>query len=191
MGNRWKLLFRVSGLGKTRTRLSISSAQIPIIQLLGTCTLTSTLIPYLMVTPIRVWVRCKLRLSYTPVFGAHAAYRSAGPLAVDTQKPLEELGTEAPYSEHFRDKTIAWDGAERSCLTRLEKIREQKAKMAPRGASPKSGTRPTTTRTEATSSEAPGGLGGDDAGHGSGRRPHYYASAPETKDAQSRGDPRA
>ena len=85
---------------------------------------------------------CGMRLSYTPVFGGHGIYRKAGPIPEDTKVQVEALGEQAPYSDYLKDRTIAMDAAERSCLKRLEKIRADKEKLAPRGARPKAGTTP-------------------------------------------------
>lgn len=75
------------------------------------------------------WVtcqRCKLRLSYTPAYGAHAMTRSPGPLPADTSKKVTELGTEAAYHPEMRDKTIAYSAAESSLLDRLDHVRRLK-----------------------------------------------------------------
>ena len=75
------------------------------------------------------WVtcqRCKLRLSYTPTFGAHGMTRSPGPLPPDTSKMVEKLGPEAAYHPEMRDKTIAYTAAEESLVAKLENVRRLK-----------------------------------------------------------------
>ena len=71
--------------------------------------------------------RCKMRLSYTPTWGAHALTRKAGALPADVETQVTHLGNEAPYSLKLRDKDIGLDGAEKSCLNQLEKVKAQKA----------------------------------------------------------------
>lgn len=71
--------------------------------------------------------RCKLRLSYTPSWGAHALTRKPGALPADVEKQVDELQENAAYRLKLRDKDIGLDGAEKSCLNQLEKIKAQKA----------------------------------------------------------------
>ena len=68
-----------------------------------------------------------MRLSYTPAWGAHALTRKPGALPADVEKQVGELQEEAAYSLKLRDKDIGLDGAEKSCLSQLEKIQAQKA----------------------------------------------------------------
>ena len=72
---------------------------------------------------------CKLRLSYTPRFGAHALYRAAGALPADVQTKVREMGNDAAHSPELKDGNIALDGAEQSALRQLTKIREKKEAM--------------------------------------------------------------
>ena len=85
----------------------------------------------------RACERCRLRLLYVPAWGAHARYRSAGPLPQDTHETLNRqegegtLGSAAAAPE-LRTKEVALEGAERSALEQLERIRAQrKGKAAP------------------------------------------------------------
>lgn len=59
-------------------------------------------------------------------WGAHALTRQAGALPVDVERQLDSLKEKAPYSDLLRNHEIGLDGAERSCLDRLEKIRHRK-----------------------------------------------------------------
>ena len=64
---------------------------------------------------------------YTPTFGAHALTRKPGALLADVEQQVKELGNEAAYDSKLRDKDIGLDAAERSCLEKLDKIKQQKA----------------------------------------------------------------
>ncbi|CAK9012642.1 Retrovirus-related Pol polyprotein from transposon RE1 (Retro element 1) (AtRE1) [Includes: Protease RE1 [Durusdinium trenchii] len=64
---------------------------------------------------------CMLRLEYIPAYGAHAKYRSAGPLSADTKDQLIEKDPSV-----LRTAEVALDGAERSLHRRLETIQKQK-----------------------------------------------------------------
>ena len=68
-----------------------------------------------------------MRLSYTPSWGAHALTRKPGALPADVEKQVDELQENAAYRLKLRDKDIGLDGAEKSCLNQLEKIKAQKA----------------------------------------------------------------
>lgn len=70
--------------------------------------------------------RCKLRLSYTPAYGAHGLTRSPGPLPQDAAAQVEALGSAAPHNPNMRDKTIAYTGAENSLLKKLDHVRKLK-----------------------------------------------------------------
>ena len=48
-------------------------------------------------------------------------------LAADVEKQVDELQENAAYRLKLRDKDIGLDGAEKSCLNQLEKIKAQKA----------------------------------------------------------------
>ncbi|CAK9003098.1 Gag-Pol polyprotein, partial [Durusdinium trenchii] len=70
---------------------------------------------------------CMLRLEYTPAYGAHAKYRSAGPLSTDTKDQLIEKANEIEKDPSvLRTAEVALDGAERSLHRRLETIQKQK-----------------------------------------------------------------
>ena len=76
------------------------------------------------------WVgceRCLLRLSYTPAYGATGVHRSAGPIPEDTKKQVEELKEAAPFNPLLKTQAIALEGAERSLLNKLDKIRAKKS----------------------------------------------------------------
>lgn len=72
---------------------------------------------------------CRLRLLYVPRYGAHAMTRSPGPLPSDVAHVIQTT----PENEikanpsMLKDKTIGLEGAEKSCLTQLQKIRAKKA----------------------------------------------------------------
>ena len=70
--------------------------------------------------------KCKLRLSYTPAYGATGTHRAPGPLPVDTKKVVEKLGPAAPYNKELKDPAIGLEGAEQSLLSRLEVIQARK-----------------------------------------------------------------
>lgn len=73
---------------------------------------------------------CKLRLEYVPAFGAPGCYRQSGALPSDVDSQTQQHGEEAvKRSPLLKDKKIAYDGAEKSCLTQLEHIRRQKEKL--------------------------------------------------------------
>ena len=77
------------------------------------------------------WVvceKCRLRLSYTPAFGAHARFRQAGPLPADVETVLTKGVTVA---EELDSTQVALAGAEESLEKRLSQIREARAKAAP------------------------------------------------------------
>ncbi|CAE7569752.1 unnamed protein product [Symbiodinium microadriaticum] len=86
---------------------------------------------------------CGMRLSYTPVFGGHGIYQSSTARR-DRFRIIPRFKWRLSANKHrtAKDRTIAMDAAERSCLKRLEKIRADKEKLAPRGARPKAGTTP-------------------------------------------------
>eukprot|EP00913_Durusdinium_trenchii_P011815 g11097.t1 len=70
---------------------------------------------------------CMLRLEYIPAYGAHAKYRSAGPLSTDTKDQLIEKANEIEKDPSvLRTAEVALDGAERSLHRRLETIQKQK-----------------------------------------------------------------
>ncbi|CAJ1438580.1 unnamed protein product [Effrenium voratum] len=71
---------------------------------------------------------CKLRLSYTAAYGAHAMNRQAGPFPSDTKEVVESLGNEAAHNPLLKNQAICLEGAERSLMKRLEVIKAQKAK---------------------------------------------------------------
>ena len=56
--------------------------------------------------------RCKLRLSYTPAFGATGSSRSPGPIPQDTSSVVADLGEQAAYHPKLRDPVIGLEGAE-------------------------------------------------------------------------------
>jgi hypothetical protein len=73
------------------------------------------------------WVvceKCRLRLSYTPAFGAHARFRQAGPLPADVETVMTKGVTVAEELDSLA-------GAEESLEKRLVQIREARAKAAP------------------------------------------------------------
>lgn len=70
--------------------------------------------------------RCKLRLSYTPAFGATGSSRSPGPIPQDTNAVVSELKDQAPYNPKLKDPVIGLDGAEKSLMNQLDRIREKK-----------------------------------------------------------------
>lgn len=75
------------------------------------------------------WVgclRCKLRLSYTPAYGATGLSRSPGPLPEDTNQVTTDLGVAAPYNPLLKNQAIGLIGAEKSLEARLENIRARK-----------------------------------------------------------------
>ena len=77
------------------------------------------------------WVvceKCRLRLSYTPAFGAHARFRQAGPLPADVETVMEKGVT---VVEELDSTQIALAGAEESLEKRLTQIREARAKATP------------------------------------------------------------
>ena len=71
---------------------------------------------------------CKLRLSYTAAYGAHAMNRQAGPFPSDAKEVVESLGNEAAHNPLLKSQAICLEGAERSLMKRLEVIKAQKAK---------------------------------------------------------------
>lgn len=70
---------------------------------------------------------CNLRLAYIPTWGSKGTHRSPGPLPRDTSEVLEQHPQATP--EELTTQAIGLSGAETSALRRLEKIREEKAKM--------------------------------------------------------------
>ena len=78
--------------------------------------------------------KCQIRLSYTPVYGAHGIYRQAGPLPADvttvTSRIIEEgdVDNKNVTKEDLQMRNIALEGAERSMERRLAEIRRQRQK---------------------------------------------------------------
>lgn len=72
---------------------------------------------------------CRLRLLYVPRYGAHAMTRSPGPLPADVTHVIQATPENEIKANPslLKDKTIGLEGAEKSCLTQLEKIRAKKA----------------------------------------------------------------
>ena len=69
-------------------------------------------------------------------------YRSPGPLPQDVVTQIDTHGQDqVKNSELFKDKTIAYAGAEKSCLDQLAKIRAQQEKMSPKKPAVKTETR--------------------------------------------------
>ena len=62
---------------------------------------------------------CKVRLEYTPAFGATGHHRQAGPLNNDTVETLRRGGT----GKELKGKTVAIEGAERSLELRLAQVK--------------------------------------------------------------------
>ena len=62
---------------------------------------------------------CKVRLEYTPAFGATGHHRQAGPLNNDTAETLRRGGT----GKELKAKTVAIEGAERSLELRLAQVK--------------------------------------------------------------------
>ena len=82
--------------------------------------------------------QCKIRLSYTPAYGAHGMTRKAGPLTADTEKALEKIPqNEQKGSMGLRDQKISLDGAETSLLRRLEQVQRQKKDWVDKHPEPK------------------------------------------------------
>ncbi|CAK9116829.1 unnamed protein product, partial [Durusdinium trenchii] len=70
---------------------------------------------------------CRLRLSYTPAYGAHGLTRAAGPLAKDVERQLEKVpANEQKNSIHLKDTKIGLDGAEESLLQKLDEVQQKK-----------------------------------------------------------------
>lgn len=67
-----------------------------------------------------------MRLSYTPTYGSHALTRKAGAWPADVEQQVKDLGNEAAYDSKLRDKDTGLDAAERSCMAKLDKIKQQK-----------------------------------------------------------------
>jgi hypothetical protein len=72
--------------------------------------------------------KCRLRLSYTPAFGAHAKHRQAGPLPADV-KTVQDKGVTSV--EELNSAEVALAGAEASLEKRLGQIRAARAKTRP------------------------------------------------------------
>lgn len=87
-----------------------------------------------------IWARCetcRLRISYTPAFGATALRRQAGPLLADvntTPKDLEpkKMKEDPMYREQLNPKSVGYKGAEESLHRRLKEIEDSKKKNPPR-----------------------------------------------------------
>ena len=92
---------------------------------------------------------CKLRLSYTPAFGATGLHRQAGPIPEDTRRQVEELKEKAPYNPLLRTQAVGLDGAERSLMSKLDNIRARKAAAgyAPRSPDSNETTAPSSNQT--------------------------------------------
>ncbi|CAE7943401.1 RE2 [Symbiodinium necroappetens] len=108
----------------------------------------------------RVCEKCRLRLAYAPAWGAHGHFRQAGPLNADVKKVVMEVAEKEKAGETVdRDvlnaKNVALDGAEKSLIDKLSKVRAEKEKnlAKSKGAQAKSKAAPPSVTT--TSSEAP------------------------------------
>lgn len=77
--------------------------------------------------------KCKLRLSYTPAFGATGSSRAAGPIPQDTNLVVQELGEQAAYHPKLKDPVIGLEGAEKSLMSQLDRIRARKDGYLPQG----------------------------------------------------------
>lgn len=81
---------------------------------------------------------CQVRLMYLPAIGAPAVYRSAGPVAADVQKHLDQLSTnDVPNPKDLGTKALGYAAAEASTLRHLEHIRSQQAKLKKESGAPK------------------------------------------------------
>lgn len=76
---------------------------------------------------------CRLRIQYTPAYGAKATYRQAGPLAPDTDVALRQVGNavedDVEARENLNSKVISVNGAQESLKNKMKKLEEEKAKL--------------------------------------------------------------
>ncbi|CAK9043452.1 unnamed protein product [Durusdinium trenchii] len=77
---------------------------------------------------------CRLRISYTPAFGATALRRQAGPLPADVTTTIEQLEPQKIKEDpmQLNAKSVGYKGAEDSLHRRLKEIEESKKKNPPR-----------------------------------------------------------
>ena len=73
---------------------------------------------------------CKLRIMYTPRWGATGSYRSAGPLAQDVEDKLKKKDPNDIHPSELKTKTLGLEAAEQSAMKQLEHIQKQKATLA-------------------------------------------------------------
>ena len=108
--------------------------------------------------------QCMLRLEYIPAFGAHARYRSAGPLSEDTKVQLEEKANEIKENpDVLKTANVALDGAGRSMLRRsMETIRSQKEALKKKGKEESTQAVKTTTTTAKKASKRSGAQGAEE-----------------------------
>ncbi|CAE7314903.1 unnamed protein product, partial [Symbiodinium sp. CCMP2456] len=99
----------------------------------------------------RVCERCRLRVAYAPAWGAHGHFRQAGPLNADVKKVVLEVTEKEKAGETvdrnvLNAKNVALDGAEKSLIDKLSKVRAEKEKSLAKskGAQAKSKANPTT-----------------------------------------------
>ena len=76
---------------------------------------------------------CRLRIQYSPAYGAKATYRQAGPLAPDTDVALRQVGNtvenDVEARENLNSKVISVNGAQESLKNKMKKLEEEKAKL--------------------------------------------------------------
>ena len=74
--------------------------------------------------------QCKLRVLYTPRWGAKACFRSAGPLPNDVQEKINKTPENEWDPLELGTKALALEAAEGSALKQLTKIQQERAAVA-------------------------------------------------------------
>jgi len=79
---------------------------------------------------------CRLRIEYTPAFGATGSYRQAGPLGADVVTVMTEVKDkikDQPLErEKLNNKTCSALGAEASLKAKLKKLENDRLKVTPK-----------------------------------------------------------